>query len=219
MKKELNPTAHFAIMNLLFLFFATYTFLFCVHTKDWCIENILVIAFVLYLDMQHLAGDFKFSNIAYACLFLFLGLHEWGAQYVYSEHPVGEWMRTAFCLQRNGYDRLVHFSFGLLLFLPLLEIITYRNKGLLKNAAWRALEFIICCATIFELIEFAVANYIFPDSLGNTYVGTQGDIWDAQKDILMAMIGAALAMCIIELKNKLSNTYFKNKEFIELEKV
>jgi putative membrane protein len=216
MKKDLNPTTHFAIMNLLFLFFATYTFLFCVQTKDWCIENILVIAFILYLDMQHLAGNFKFSNIGYACLFLFLGLHEWGAQYVYSEHPVGEWMRTTMHLQRNGYDRLVHFSFGFLLYLPLTEIINYRNKGLLKNIGWRAMEFIICCATIFELIEFAVANYIFPDALGKTYVGTQGDIWDAQKDILMAIIGCGLAMMAIEIKNKISRKYLKNEELLEL---
>jgi putative membrane protein len=200
--KSTNPTSQFAIMNLMFLFFATYTFLFCVETKDWCIENIIVLAFILYLDMQHLGGNFKFSNTAYFCIFLFLALHEWGAQYVYSQHPLGFWLQSTFDLNRNGYDRLVHFSFGLLMCLPLIEIINYRNKSELKNVAWRAMEFIICCATIFELIEFSVANYIFPDELGKTYVGTQGDIWDAQKDILMAIFGCGATMVILFFKNK-----------------
>jgi putative membrane protein len=205
MNQKTNKTPHFAILQILFLFFTAYTFLFCTDVKDWLVENILVLTFLIYLSGQYIMGSFRFNTISYLCLFSFLALHEWGAQYCYSNHPFGYVLQEACHLQRNGYDRLVHTSFGFLLYYPLREILHYKYKMQLHKIPRRALELILCFASIFELIEFAVANYIFPDELGKTYVGTQGDIWDAQKDILVAIIGCGIAIALFNIMQYVFN--------------
>ncbi len=196
MKSSKYDTANFIIINLLFLFFTSYTYLFCTDVQDWLIENILVAVFLIYLNGQYLWGNFRFNTLSYIYIYSFLALHEWGAQYCYSSHPYGFALQYTYGLQRNAYDRLVHTSFGLLLYYPLRFIFHYKYKMQLNKIPIKALEFILCFASIFELIEFAVANYIFPDELGKTYVGTQGDIWDAQKDILVAIIGCAVTIVL-----------------------
>jgi putative membrane protein len=185
----------------LFILFAGYTYLNCQLVTDWVIENILVAAFLIYFSAKQLDHRFQFGHLSMLCIFGFLCLHEWGAQYIYSQHPLGEYMRTTMHLQRNGYDRLVHFSFGLLLYYPMQQLLIHRYKMAQHRVNFRVLEIILCLATLFELIEFAVGNYIYPDTIGKTYVGTQGDAWDAQKDIVMALIGCALAIVVYKVVN------------------
>jgi putative membrane protein len=194
--KNTQPTAQYFY---LFILFAAYTFINCQLVADWLIENILVATFLIYLSVKQLDHRFRFGHLSMVCIFGFLCLHEWGAQYVYSQHPLGEYMRTSMHLQRNGYDRLVHFSFGFLLYYPMQQLLVHRFKMPWHRVNFRVLEIILSLAAAFELIEFAVANYVFPDTLGKTYVGTQGDAWDAQKDIVMALIGCALATGIYKI--------------------
>jgi putative membrane protein len=185
-----TSTSSFLLLNSLFILFSAYTYMYCVDTKDWLVENALVLGFICYLFLQRSNGKFHFSTAAYLSIYTFLALHQWGAQYAYVDHPLGEWMRYNLQLNRNGYDRLVHTMFGAFMYQPLKELCHYQLRMPLPKASKQALQYIFMCACIFELIEFAVANYILPDANGQTYVGTQGDAWDAHKDIMLAVIGS-----------------------------
>ena len=136
-------------------------------------------------------------------LFLFLVLHEIGAHYTYSLVPYDSWVsaltgRTlseAFGLQRNHYDRLIHFTFGLLVWRPVVELLRAVAP---PRGTWRELLpilFILSSSAIYELIEWAAA-VVFGGDLGTAYLGTQGDEWDAQKDMASAAAGAVIAMSI-----------------------
>jgi putative membrane protein len=205
-----TSTSNFLFVNAMFMLFSAYTFFYCIDTKDWYVENILVLAFLAYLFLQRSNGKFHFSTAAYLSIYTFLALHQWGAQYAYSNHPLGEWMRQNLHLNRNGYDRLVHTMFGVLMYQPLKEIFHYQVRMPLSKASKQALQHIFIFACIFELIEFAVACYIFPDHAGETYVGTQGDVWDAHKDIVLAVIGScSVALLQFTAKRVLSADKYK----------
>ena len=99
-------------------------------------------------------------------------------------------------MQRNHYDRIVHFSFGFLLAYPMRELFLMW----LKFPAWVSwalpIEITLSVSGLYELVEWAVADIFFP-AQGDAYLGTQGDIWDAQKDMFMATLGAILATTIV----------------------
>jgi putative membrane protein len=95
-----------------------------------------------------------------------------------------------FGFERNHYDRVVHFLFGLLLFHPIFELTT-RMISSVKVALLFTITLIISIATIYEMIEW-LAVLLFNPDLGMAFLGTQGDIWDAHKDTLGAIIGAIL---------------------------
>jgi putative membrane protein len=182
--------AVFAILWLSFYFAAT-------DVKDWWIENILVIIFIVLLFFTR--NKIRFSNPALFLVFAFLFLHVYGAKMAYTKNELGAFLQNTYHLQRNPYDRIVHFSFGFLLLYPFVELMKTRllNKEnfiyLFANMA------ILCLATIFELIEWGVS--VFTDKItGETYVATQGDPWDAQKDIILAAVGAFLFTMFLKIK-------------------
>ncbi|MCG6888444.1 MAG: DUF2238 domain-containing protein [Gammaproteobacteria bacterium] len=161
------------------------------YPKDWLLENLLVFfyAALLVLSYRH----FQFSNLSYLLFGVFLSLHLVGAHYTYAETPFGFWMQTLFDFERNHYDRLVHFSFGLLLACPLREILL-RKSGV--NTAWSYFIAVNCIgafSAVYEILEAIAAEIVSPE-LGTAYLGTQGDEWDAQKDAFLAIIGAIIAM-------------------------
>jgi putative membrane protein len=124
------------------------------------------------------------------CLILFVGGH-----YTYAKVPAGFWVRDAFDLSRNHYDRVGHFFQG---FVPafLAREILLRNK-VLKNDGWLKLFVISIClgfSALYELIEFAGAMILKESA--ESFLGTQGDIWDTQKDMLLALIGAIVALML-----------------------
>jgi putative membrane protein len=169
------------------------------YRADWWLENLVVLVALPPL----VAGYFRrpFSNGSYSCLFLFLVLHEIGAHYTYSEVPYEEWwaavsgtsLRERFSLQRNHYDRLVHFAYGLLLFRPAKEL----HASLLNRGGFwlyaLTFSFVVSLSAIYELVEGGAA-LLFAGDLGMAYLGTQGDIWDAQKDMTAAALGALLTL-------------------------
>ncbi len=162
-----------------------------VYPEDWLIENLLVFVFLPLLAATY--RRFTFSTLSYALIAAFLTLHAIGAHYTYSETPIGEWMREAWNLRRNHYDRVVHFSFGLLLAIPTREILT-RAGGM--DAFWSRLSatsLLLAASALFEVVEAILASAVGAD-LGAAYLGIQGDIWDAQKDMSLAWLGAVLAM-------------------------
>jgi putative membrane protein len=197
---EKNAVKQFA-SGLLVLFIAIWIIFFigAIDKKDWFIENILV-----FIAIPTLIGSFykfSFSKLGYICIFLFLFLHIWGARYAYTQHPIGEWFQNNYQLWRNPYDRVVHFSFGFFLVIPLYELLT---KKLHVKGRWQYIlpcEIILSFACIFELIEWTVAA-LTDKVTGETYVATQGDVWDAHKDIVLALLGAAIVMTTVYFINK-----------------
>lgn len=161
--------------------------------SDWLLENLLVFIYAILLTATY--RRFAFSNLSYGLFTLFLSLHLVGAHYTYAETPFGFWLQDLFDLERNHYDRIVHFSFGLLMAYPMQEILL-RKSGL--NRAWSyfiAINCIMAFSAFYEVLEIIAAAIVSPE-LGDAYLGTQGDEWDAQKDALLAFIGAVIAMLV-----------------------
>lgn len=170
-----------------------------VNRTDWLLENLLVFAFVPLLVFTY--RRLPLSNAAYVLIFLFLILHAAGAHYSYSEVPFGYWLKETFHLRRNHFDRIVHFSFGLLLTYPVHEVLVRIVK---VRGFWALLvpaAVIVSLSGFFEIVEGIVAWLVNPE-LGAAYLGIQGDVWDAQKDMALAIVGAALVGIIIEGRKK-----------------
>lgn len=191
-------------------FLVSYTMLFLVlwistligttDIKNWIMENTLVIIFLLILSLTY--RKFKFSDLTYTFIFVYLSLHIYGAMYTYAENPFGYWMKDFFHFQRNHYDRIVHFSFGFMLAYPMRDF--FLNKMAFPNwVGWLLpIEITLSFSCLYELVEWAVADVFFPEQ-GIAYLGTQGDIWDAQKDMFMAFCGAVIIIVLISLIKKL----------------
>lgn len=131
-----------------------------------------------------------------------------GGHYTYAEVPLFNWLRDVFDLSRNYYDRLGHFVQGFVPAMIAREILL--RKKVLKKNAW--LFFIVCCICLsisacYELVEWWVA--IAADIAAEAFLGTQGDVWDTQWDMLAALIGAICAQ--IFLKS------YHNQQLYELE--
>jgi putative membrane protein len=168
------------------------------YRQDWLLENILVL--VLVPTGLLVVRYFRLSNLSYTLITLFLILHIIGAHYTYEKVPFGGVISAAFGADRNHYDRLVHFSFGFLLAYPIREMF-------LRIAAVRGvwgyllpLDVTLSCSAIFEIFEWLVAAVVNPQA-GLAYLGSQGDIWDAQKDMALAGLGALITMLIIAWVN------------------
>lgn len=162
---------------------------------DWFLENMLpsVMIVVLVASFRRL----PLSDISYLLLFIFMVLHQTGAHYTYSEVPAGFWVQQALGLSRNHFDRLVHFSFGFLLFYPMREVIIRHVTHSSFHSGLYALSLNTAASAIFEIIEMIVAMVVNPEA-GLAYLGTQGDIWDAQKDMTVALAGSVIAFSLTE---------------------
>jgi putative membrane protein len=163
---------------------------------DWFLENLLVVVFVGLLAATY--RSFPLSDFSYLLIVVFLVLHAVGAHYTYSKVPLGGWLTEALGWERNHYDRVVHFLFGLLCAYPLRETVI-RGAG---AAGWRAtaLAFAVVLAfsSAYEMLEWGVAVLLSPDA-AMAFLGTQGDVFDAQKDTVLAAVGGALALVLFPL--------------------
>jgi putative membrane protein len=169
-------------------------------TANWLLENTLTFIFVAFLIITY--KKYHFSDLSYLLVCIYLCLHVYGSKYTYAENPFGYWLKDVFHLSRNHYDRIVHFSFGFLLAYPMREMFL----KWLKYPRWVAwllpIEITLSISAFYELIEWAVADLFFKEH-GDAYLGTQGDIWDAQKDIFLAFCGAIIATTIVSLVKKI----------------
>lgn len=162
------------------------------YPDAWLLENLLVFAAVPILIFTY--PRFRFSDGCYVQITAFFLLHAIGSHYTYSEVPIGDWARDTLGLSRNHYDRVVHFAFGLLLVHPLQELTLRRARGLGRVAtAWIGFAGIAALGGLYELLEWAAAVIVDPDA-GTAFLGTQGDVWDAQKDTALACAGAVAAL-------------------------
>lgn len=161
------------------------------YRADWLLENLLTFIAVPLAVLTY--RRFRFSDQSYVQATIFLILHTIGSHYTYSEVPIGDWVKEALDLSRNHYDRLVHFLFGLLLLRPAREL-TLRRASSLGPVRLFYLSFasIAWWSAAYEMSEWLVARVADPQA-GTAYLGTQGDVWDAQKDMGLACLGAIIA--------------------------
>ncbi|HSF10744.1 MAG TPA: DUF2238 domain-containing protein [Nitrospirales bacterium] len=169
---------------------------------DWFLENILAIGLVIVLVATY--RWFPLSDVSYIFLTVFMTLHAIGAHYTYSKVPLGFWMQDWWGFERNHFDRIAHFSFGLLLAYPLRELFLRRVNVRGFWAYYLPISGILALSGFFEIIESWVALLVSPE-LGEAYLGTQGDEWDAQKDMTVAVIGAFFTIMLTYALSKLAS--------------
>jgi putative membrane protein len=190
-----------------------------VDRADWMLENGLVVVILALLALTY--RRFPFSRVSYTLIFVFLCLHEIGAHYTYAKVPYDAWfqaltgrtLNSLFGATRNHFDRLGHFAFGLLLSYPMREIFVRVAEARGFWSYYLPLDMTMACSMVFELIEWAAA-VAFGGDLGVAYLGTQGDQWDAQKDMLLATLGGLIAMIVTAVINMHQERDFA-REWIE----
>jgi putative membrane protein len=161
---------------------------------DWALENALVFCFVGIFVVTY--RKFAFSDLSYLLMLAYLCIHEWGAHYKYSDVPLGEWLKPILHTTRNHYDRISHFSFGLLTCYPLREVAI---RVLRVSGRWRyylPVECVLAMSSIYEMMEAYMATILSPER-GEEFVGMQGDMWDSQEDMFVAGLGALAGVLII----------------------
>ena len=165
----------------------------------WLLASILPALLVLLLIGTH--RFLPLSPASYVLITLFLTLHMIGVRYTYAEVPAGAWLEQALPLGRNQYDRIVHFCFGFLLTYPIEELfrLTVPLRGWLLY--YLPVMTVLGLSDLWEIVESWVARAVHPE-LGMTYLGSQGDVWDAQKDMAAAMYGALLCTGLLLLYRK-----------------
>lgn len=189
------------LQGFIILFFSVWTSTL-IGTSDisnWLLENALVIMFLIFLSVSY--RHYQFSDLSYLLICVYLCLHVYGSKYTYAENPFGYWLQSVLGSARNPYDRLVHFSFGFLLAYPMREAFLSWQKFPVWVSWALPIEITLSVSGLYELIEWAVADVFFP-AQGAAYLGSQGDIWDAQKDMFLATLGAVLATTIVSVIKK-----------------
>lgn len=167
-----------------------------IEPKDlfiWFLEVLPVILGVAVLICIY--PKYRFSNFIYVLITIESIILIVGGHYTYAEMPIFNWIRDTFDLSRNYYDRLGHFMQGFIPAMIAREIII-RNKVINKK---KYLSFIVICICLaisasYELIEFVVAK--LTGNAANAFLGTQGDVWDTQWDMLMALIGSVTSLSL-----------------------
>lgn len=165
----------------------------------WVLENILVVVFIGLMAATY--RRFTFSNLSYLLIALFLSLHAIGTHTGYAHSPIGDWLKEALGLGRNPYDRIIHFGFGLLLAYPLRELLIRTGNLGGKVASWMAVNLILAASVVFEIVESVVAETISPGT-GPAWLGAQGDQWDMQLDLAVALIGGLAAVLLISWRER-----------------
>ena len=165
----------------------------------WAPENLLVLILAGLLGFYR--RELTFSRASWSMLFVFLCVHEVGAHYTYSHVPYDAWLHTLTRLslkeqlgiERNHFDRLIHLAFGLLLTQPIREVLL-RTTPLHRNWSYvLPVALSMAASSGYEMVEW-LASAAFGDEQGAAFVGAQGDVWDAQKDMALAAVGATLVM-------------------------
>ncbi len=171
------------------------------YRSDWLLENVLLLLGAA--GILATSRVFPLSSVSYTALFVFLCLHTIGAHYTYAEVPYDQAARhwfgfsinELFGWERNNFDRVVHFSYGLLLAYPIREVFL---RVVAVRGFWGyflPLDLTMSTSMLYELIEWGAAAF-FGGDLGMAYLGTQGDVWDAHKDMALASLGALITMIV-----------------------
>jgi len=165
-----------------------------VEPKDravWLMEVFPAIAGAVALGLTF--RRFPLTLLVYRLVFVFSLVLMIGGKYTYAEVPLGFWVRDALHLQRNHFDRLGHFLQGVIPAMITREMLlrcTPLKPG--KAVFWICSSVALAISACYELIEWQAAIWTAPEQ-GEAFLGTQGDVWDTQKDMTMALIGSIVA--------------------------
>jgi putative membrane protein len=171
------------------------------HPRDWLLENVLTFLCVPYL--LWIQRDLPFKPGTNLALLAFLCLHSVGAHFTYAEVPYEQWSRQVFGFspgeffgwRRNHFDRLVHLLYGALVLPATRELFGRSIKASPFALELISIQFIVATSALYELIEWG-ATLVVDQELGMAYLGIQGDIWDAHKDMLLAAVGAVASAAV-----------------------
>jgi len=196
---------HRATPQFVLLSMFTFFFVFWLYDPPYELHAVIHVVPTWIAIVMLLASTRYFSptNTSFAFVVMFLTLHVIGTRYVYSFVPYEQWtsqllggdVSTAPYASRNHYDRFVHFSFGLLI-APVAREVQLRLWQV--KPAWSyftAVEFVLASSMVFELAEWLGAVTLAPE-FADSYLGQQGDDWDAHKDMGLAAVGAAISMLV-----------------------
>lgn len=158
--------------------------------STWWLESFPALMAIVILLATY--KRFRLTNLAYLLIALHASILLVGGHYTYAQVPLFNWVRDHFRLERNDYDKLGHFAQGFVPAIVAREILIRRR--IVSGAWWRVFLVMCICITIsacYELLEWGVA--LLEGSGADAFLGTQGDPWDTQSDMLCALIGAAVA--------------------------
>lgn len=173
------------------------------HLFDFLIEHAMTAIFltaVIIVDRRR-----PFTKTSLTLILIYSLLHVLGAHYTYSEVPYDQWsaklfgqtLSEMFGWERNHYDRLIHFLFGVLMVFPMRELLSrilpeIRDGRLLLIAVM----VVALCSKVYELLEWAY-TLVLSDTDAARYNGEQGDHYDAQKDMAMALVGSIIGAVVV----------------------
>ena len=170
-----------------------------VSRPTWVSENITVLCIVVPLVIMYLAGV-RFSNAAYLWMAVLIYLHTIGGHYTFAKVPF-DWVTNLIGAQRNHFDRVAHFSVGFYAY-AIMEFVESRRLSTRRAFSLVfAIAAIFAVASIFEIIEWLYAASASADA-GAEFLGSQGDIWDAQKDMLADGLGAIVVSILYHLTHR-----------------
>lgn len=201
------PVAHrryVAILAVLYLLLGIVLGVDPYDRHTWTLEHVMVAVgfFVLLLSYR----AFPLSRLSYTLIFVFLCFHEIGTHFNYSRVPYNEWfsmltgnsLNDLLSLERNHYDRAIHFLYGLLLAWPYREAFLHAVRSN-PPPFWSyllPLTFTTSTSVVYEFVEWA-AVLVYGGELGKAFLGVQGDEWDSHSDTLCAIAGALSATLIM----------------------
>lgn len=172
------------------------TFLYCEAGRlNWFLEvGPALLGFVALAIAYH---RFPFSRFVYVCVFLHTLVLVYGGYYTYAETPIGNWAKEAFHLSRNHYDRVGHLSLGFFPVFIIKEVLLRVTP--LRRGGWFVfivLSIVLAIAAFYDLIEWW-STYLVAGDVGQAFLGSQGDPWDAQWDMFLGLVGAALGLLLL----------------------
>jgi putative membrane protein len=161
------------------------------NREVWFAENLPIMLIVIILAALYFRG-YKFSNLAYVLMSFLIFIHTIGGHYTFERVPFG-FITDLFGFERNHYDRIGHFTVGFYAFAVMEFLVRYKVAKNRLAAFCFALFSIMALAAAYEIFEWGFAMVADPEA-GISVLGSQGDVWDAQKDMLLDTLGAILSL-------------------------
>lgn len=197
----MSPHLFPALLASLFILLSIWSGIEPASRDVWIAEVIPV--FGVFFALLFTYRKFQFSHLAYALMSLWLYMHTIGAHYTFAEVPF-DFVNNLIGSERNQFDRIAHYIIGFYAY-PMAEWLTRKKLCGKILASLFGLFFIMSVAASYEIIEWIYAVVEGGDA-GIEFLGSQGDIWDAQKDMLADTLGAITSLIIFLIVNRKSTT-------------
>ena len=202
---------HLSLLTGIFFVFC-WSLINCADLFTWCLEAFpVVLAAVVLLFFYRII---RLTNICYVLIAIHAVILLIGAHYTYAEVPLFNWLRDTFELSRNHYDRLGHFFQGFAPAIVIREVLMLATP--LKKGKWLSFIIVSICLAIsaaYELLEWIVAEITATGA--EAFLGTQGDVWDSQKDMAWCLVGAIVSLILL---SKLHDKQLKKNFIYRLKK-